>query len=265
MTASTHPLADAATMMRRSLRHALRFPAMTIGVVGTPIIMLLLFVGVLGGTLDAGLGSTSKSGGYIGYVAPGIIVVTVASGCMATAVAVCVDTTEGIANRFRTMAISRACLLTGHVAGSVIQTMVSTALVIGVALLMGFRPTAGPVEWMAAIGLLALLTLALTWLAVAIGLMSKTPTSASNTPLLIMFLPFIGSAFVPPGSMPAAVRWFAQYQPFTPVIETIRGLLMGTPIGNGAMIALAWCMATALVGYLWAKALFARDPAHPAH
>jgi ABC-2 type transport system permease protein len=170
------------------------------------------------------------------------------------------DMTEGIVARFRTMAISRASVLTGHVVGSVIQTLLGMAVVIGVALLIGFRPTAGPVEWIAATGILTLLVLALTWLSVALGLVSKSVEAASNAPMPLILLPFLGSGFVPTESMPVGLRWFAEYQPFTPVIETLRGLLLGTPIGNSAILAIAWCAGITLVGYLWAKKLFNRDP-----
>jgi ABC-2 type transport system permease protein len=233
---------------------------MTLVSVLTPIVILLLFVGILGDTLGAGLGPAA-AGGYVNYVAPGVILMTVASGCLSTSVSVCVDMTGGIINRFRTMAISRASLLTGHVIGSMIQTVISTALVIGVAVLLGFRPTAGLLEWVAAIGMLVLVAFALTWLAVLIGLVSKTPESASNTPLLIQFAPFISSAFVPTDSMPAGVRWFAENQPFTPIIETTRGLLLGTPIGGSAAIAVAWCVGIALAGYMRARVVFDRPRA----
>jgi len=259
MSALGYAMTDSATMLRRNLRHALRYPSLTLAGVLTPVIILLLFVGILGDTLGSGLG---RMGGgvasYVDYVAPGIILMTVAGGCMATAVAVCVDMTGGIINRFRTMAISRASVLTGHVVGSMIQTLISTALVIGVAVLLGFRPTAGPLEWFGAIGLIVLLTFALTWVAVLIGLVSKSPESASNTPLLIQFAPFVSSAFVPVDSMPSGVRWFAEHQPFTPIIETVRGLLMGTPVDGNAAIAVAWCVAFALFGYLGARAVFTR-------
>jgi len=257
MSTLTYTLTDSATMLRRTLRHALRYPAMLAASLGVPVILLLLFAGLLGRTLGAGING-GHSGGYIEYVAPGIILMGVASGCMSTAVAVCVDLTEGIINRFRTMAISRASLLTGHVVASMIQTTVSTALVVGVALLMGWRPHGGPLQWLAAIGLLELLAFGLTWLAVAIGLKSKTPEAASNTPMLIQFLPFLGSAFVPTASMPAGVRWFAEYQPFTPVNETLRGLLNGGPVGHDAMIAVAWSVGIMVVGYAWARAIFRR-------
>jgi ABC-2 type transport system permease protein len=252
-------LADSATMSRRTLRHLLRYPAMTVGTLGVPVILLLLFVGLLGRTLGAGLNGGHGGGSYIGYVAPGIILLAVASGSMATAVSVCVDMTEGITDRFRTMAISRAALLTGHVVAGVVQTTISTALVVGVAVAMGFRPTAGPLQWLAAIALLELLALALTWLSVGIGLISKTPEAASNTPMLVQFLPFLGSAFVPTGTMPAGVRWFAEYEPFTPITETVRGLLTGTAIGHHAIVSLAWCIGILLVGYTWSRSQFDKD------
>jgi ABC-2 type transport system permease protein len=261
MSTASYPVADSATMLRRNLRHALRYPSVTIGTVAVPVLILLLFVGLFGHTLGAGLARASGGISYIDYVAPGILAMTVASGAGSTAVSVCTDMTGGIMNRFRTMAISRSSVLIGQVAGGFIQTMISVALVIGVALLMGFRPTAGPLEWATAIGFLALVALAITWLAVAIGIVAKSPVNASNTPLLIQFLPFISSAFVPTASMPAGVRLFAEYQPFTPVIKTLRGLLMGAPIGNGALIAVAWCAGITLAGYLWARVAFERGGA----
>ncbi len=262
MSTLYYTVTDSATMLRRSLRHMLRYPSMTLLVIGTPVILLLLFTYVFGATLGAGIGALS--GGrtaYVNYVAPGIILLTVAMAAQGTAISVAMDTTEGIIARFRTMAISRASVLTGHVLGWMIQTMLSLAVVIGVALLMGFRPSAGPFAWIAAIGLLAMVTFALIWLSVALGLVSKSVETASNLPMFLMLLPFLGSGFVPTGSMPAVVRYFAEFQPFTPVIETLRGLLMGTPIGNSAILAVAWCAAITLVGYVWARALFNRDPA----
>ncbi|MFC8914163.1 ABC transporter permease [Streptomyces sp. NPDC057116] len=259
MTTLSYAARDARTMLRRNLKHALRYPSMTVSVVVMPLIILLLFTYVFGGALGTGIGPTVPGGtDYIDYVAPGVILMAATSGAVATAVSVCVDVTEGIVNRFRTMAISRASFLTGHVVGSVIQTMVSIAVVIGAALLMGFRPNATPVEWVAAAGVLALLTLALTWLSAGIGLVARTPETASNIPMPMTFLPFLGSAIVPPESMPTGLRWFAEYQPFTPAIETLRGLLMGTEIGNSGLVALAWCVGLSLAGYLWARAVFHR-------
>jgi len=261
MSTLTYAVRDSATMLRRQLRHMLRYPSMTLQLVGMPIVFLLLFVYVFGGTLGAGLGG--PSGGraeYLEYVTPGILLMTVATACTGTAISVAMDMTEGIIARFRTMAIARASVLTGHVVGSLIQTMLSIAVVIGVALLIGFRPTAGLVEWAAATGVLALISLALTWLSVALGMVTKSVESASNLPTPLVFLPFLGSGFVPTDSMPVGLRWFAEYQPFTPVIETVRGLLLGTPIGNSAVIAIAWCAGITVVGYLWAKKLYNRDP-----
>lgn len=260
MSTLSYALSDSATMLRRNLLHARRYPSMTISVVAIPVIFLLLFVYVLGGTLGAGLAGPAGDDAYINYVAPGILIMAAAAGAGSTAVAVSVDMTEGIINRFRTMAIARASVLTGHVVGSVIQTLLSVALVIGVALLVGFRPSAGPADWVAAIGLLTLLIFALTWLSVGIGLVTKGPEAASNVTIPLQLLPFIGSAFVPTDSMPAGLRWFAENQPFTPMIETLRGLLLGTPIGSSGPLAVAWCGAIALTGYLWARAVFNREP-----
>ncbi len=262
MSTLSYTVSDSATMLRRNLRHMRRYPSLTLLLIGMPIIFLLLFVYVFGGTLGAGLGSVS--GGrvaYVNYVAPGILLMTVAAASQGTAILVAKDMTEGIIARFRTMAISRASILTGHVLGSMIQTMLGIAVVIAVALLTGFRPTAGPLAWIGAIGLLALFTLALTWLTVALGLVAKSVETASNTPMFLTLLPFLGSGFVPTGSMPTGLRWFAEYQPFTPVNETLRGLLLGTPIGNSAVLAVAWCVGITLVCYIWALKLYSRDPA----
>lgn len=254
-------VSDSATMLRRNLLHMRRYPSVTLFLVGMPIVFLLLFVYVFGATLGAGLGGSGGRSAYLAYVVPGILLMAVAGGATGTAISVAMDMTEGIIARFRTMAIARAAVLTGHVVGSVIQTMLGMAVVIGVALLIGFRPTAGPVEWIAAIGALTMITFALTWLTVALGMVAKSVESASNLPMPLSLLPFLGSGFVPTGSMPAELRWFAEYQPFTPVIETLRGLLTGSPIGNSAVLAVAWCVGITLVGYLWAKKLYNRNPA----
>lgn len=259
MSTLSYTVSDSATMLRRNLLHMRRYPSVTFFVIGMPVVFLLLFVYVFGGTLGAGLGRSGGRGEYLAYVVPGILLMAVAGGATGTAISVAMDMTEGIIARFRTMAISRAAVLTGHVIGSVIQTMLGMAVVIGVALLIGFRPTAGPIEWIAAIGVLAMITFALTWLSVALGMVTKSVEAASNLPMPLILLPFLGSGFVPTDSMPSGVRWFAEYQPFTPVIETLRGLLMGTPIGNNGLLAIAWCVGITLVGYLWAKKLYNRD------
>ena len=260
MTALALAAGDSATMLRRNLRHALRYPAMTLSTIGMPVVVLLLFTYAYGSALGAGIGGMA-AGSYIDYVAPGIILMAATSGAVATAVAVCSDMTEGIMGRFRTMAISRTSVLTGHVLGSMIQTLISIAVVVGIAIAVGFRPSAGPAAWLGAIGLLVLVTFALTWLSVAFGLVAKNVESASNAPLPLLFLPFLGSAIVPADSMPAGLRAFAEHQPFTPIIETLRGLLLGTPTGDSAVVAVAWCAGLTLLGFLWARRAFAREPA----
>jgi ABC-2 type transport system permease protein len=261
MSTASHALQDSATMLRRNLRRTLRYPVAPAATVGIPIVFLLLFVFVFGDTLGAGLaGASGGRGDYLDYVTPGIVVLAAAGAAQAVAIAVAMDMTEGIVARFKTMAIARVSVLTGHVVGSLIQTLIAMAVVIGIALLLGFGPTAGPLEWLDAAGLLALLTFALIWLAVALGMVTKSVEAASNLPMPLLLLPFLGSGFVPTDSLPAGMRWFAENQPFTPIMETLRGLLMGTPIGDSAVQAVAWCIAIALGGYLWAKRLFNRDP-----
>ncbi|BFU45258.1 ABC transporter permease [Krasilnikovia sp. MM14-A1004] len=255
-----HPLRDSATMLRRNLKRMLRYPSMTVMLVGMPVVFLLLFVYVFGGTLGAGLGAADGRAAYANYVTPAIILMTITATVQGTAISIAMDMTEGIIARFRTMHIARVSVLTGHVLGSVIQAMVGLAIVIGVAVLVGFRPTAGPVGWLATAGFLMVVAFALVWLAVALGQVSKSVETASNLPMPLVLLPFLSSGFVPTDSMPAGVRWFAEHQPFTPIIETLRGLLLGTPIGNHAWIALAWCAGIGLGGYLWSKRLFNREP-----
>jgi ABC-2 type transport system permease protein len=261
MSTLTYAVADSATMLGRQVRHMLRYLSMTLMLVGMPIVLLLLFVYVFGGTLGAGLGG--PDGGreqYLEYVLPGILLIAVALGATGTAISVAMDMTEGIIARFRTMAIFRPAVLTGHVLGSMLQTMLSLAVVTAVAVLIGFRAGATPVEWLATVGVLAAITFAFTWLCVAFGMAAKTVEAASNLPQPLVFLPFLGSGFVPTESMPAGLRWFAEYQPFTPMMDTVRGLLLGTAIGSSGVVALAWCAAITLASYLWARKLYNRDP-----
>ena len=261
MSTLSFALRDSATMLRRDVRHSLRnLPMTLISGLLVPIILLVLFVYVFGGAVGAGQGGVLHGGAYIDYLAPGIIIMTVVSGGATTAINLVMDMNEGIIARFRTMAIFRASVLTGQVLGSLIRTMISVGLVTGVALLMGFRPTVGPVAWIAALGVIALFTFALTWMSVVFGLVGKTPAGANSLSLIFQLLAFTSSAFVRPDSMSGGVRWFAEYQPFTPVIDTVRGLLLGTPIGNSAVLAVAWCAGLTLVGYLWARAVYNRDP-----
>jgi ABC-2 type transport system permease protein len=225
-----------------------------------PVIFLLLFVYVFGGALGAAA-SGAAHGNYVNYVVPGLVAMTTATGAVGTSTSVSVDMTEGIVTRFRTMAIFRPAFLIARVIASMLQTLVSIGLVIGVALVMGFRPAGGPAAWLGAVGILALISFALTWLAVAFGLTAKTLDAASNAPFPLILLPMIGSGIVPTDSMVPGVRQFAEYQPFTPVIETVRGLLMGTPVGSNWIIAVAWCLVITVAGYLWAVRAFNRDRA----
>jgi ABC-2 type transport system permease protein len=248
-------------MLRRNLRHALRYPTVTLLVIGIPVILLLLFVYVFGSTLGAGLGVPSGGrSAYVNYVVPGILLLAVTGQAQGTAISVAMDMTEGIIARFRTMGIARGSVLTGHVLGSTIQTMLGLVVVVGIAVLIGFRPDAEPVEWFAVVGVLAMTTVALTWVSVGLGLFPKSVEAASNLPMPLMLLPFLGSGFVPTESMPAGLAWFAEHQPFTPIMETLRGLLLGTAIGDSALLAAGWCLVLALVGYRWSLKLYNRDP-----
>lgn len=273
MSTRTHAIRDSVTMLRRQLKHVLRYPSVMVLLIGMTVVFLLLFVYVFGDTMGNGLGSGRGSGlanglgapaggreAYANYIAPGILVMAVVAAVQGTAISVAMDMTEGIVTRFRTMAISRASVLTGHVLGSLLQTLVGLVVVIGVAILVGFEPNATAVEWLAAAGFFVLFSLAMIWLSVALGLVSKTVEGASNLPLPLIVLPFLSSGFVPAESMPAGLRWFAENQPFTPIIETVRGLLTGTEIGSSGGIAVAWCVGIALASYLWARKLYNRDP-----
>lgn len=254
-------VADSATMLRRDLRRLRRYPSLTFFIAVIPIVFLLLFVYVLGGTLGAGLGAVAGAREeYTAYVVPGILIIAVAGAATGTAIVVAMDMTTGLISRFRTMAIARGAVLTGHVLGAVIQTMLAVALVVAVAVIIGFRPTTGPLEWLAALGLLALSSFAVTWLAVALGLVANSVETASNLPMPLTLLPFLGSGFVPTSTLPDPLKVFAEVQPFTPIIETLRGLLLGTPIGDKGLIAVAWCVGISLVGYLWALRLYDRTP-----
>jgi len=258
----SYAIQDSATMLRRNLRHAQRYPTILAFTIAIPLVLLLLFVYVFGATLGAGLpGVSGGRSEYLNYVTPGILLITVAGVPQGAAISVAMDMTEGIINRFRTMAIARVSVLTGHVLGNFIQTMIALAVVTAVALALGFRPTASPLDWVAAIALLGLVSFALIWLGVAMGLFAKGVETASNLPLPLIMLPFLGSGFVPTDTMPGGLRWFADNQPFTPIMDTLRGLLTGTPTDDSAIIlAIAWSIAIALAGYLWATRLFNRDP-----
>ena len=271
---TTHALSDSATMLRRRLRRMRRYPSLTLFIAGIPVVLLLLFVYVFGGTLGTGLGAPGPQtapgvpaaasmgrDAYVAYVVPGILLLTIVGAAQGTAISVAMDMTAGIIARFRTMAITRVAVLAGHVVGSVVQALLATALVLVVAVMIGFRPTTAPAAWLAAGGLLVLAALGIGWLSVALGLVSDSVETASNLPMFLMLLLFLSSGFVPTASMPGPLGWFAEHQPFTPIIETLRGLLLGTPIGDDGWIAVAWCLVLSLAGYLWARRLYERVPA----
>jgi ABC-2 type transport system permease protein len=257
----THVIADAITMLRRNLLHMIRYPGLSVFTIGGPVVILLMFVFVFGGTLGAGLPGVDSTGGraaYLAYVMPGILAITIAGTAGGTATTVSMDMTEGITARFRSMAISRAAVLAGHVLGNTIQAIIAVALVLGVGVLIGFRPTAAPGEWLATAGLLTLLAFAITWFAVGMGMQARSVETASNLPLLLVLLPFLGSGFVPTESMPAGLAWFAEYQPFTPLVEALRGLLLGTTLEWNAVLAVAWCIVITVIGYVWSMVLYER-------
>ena len=260
-SASPSLVRDSLTMLRRNLRHMQRYRSLILFIAGIPVVFLLLFVYVFGGALGAGLGGGGGAReAYIAYVVPGVLVMALAGGAQGTAISIAMDMAEGIVARFRTMPISRASVLVGHVIASVIQTALATVIVAAVAILIGFRATTGPLEWLGAAGLLALATLAVTWLALGLGMAAGSVETASNSPMFLTILPFLGSGFVPTSTMPGPLRWFAENQPFTPIIETLRGLLMGTPFGDRGLVAVAWCIAISVLGAIWAIRLYERGP-----
>ncbi|HEY8983023.1 MAG TPA: ABC transporter permease, partial [Streptomyces sp.] len=228
---------DCTTMLRRNLLHARRYPSLTLNLLLTPIMLLLLFVYIFGDTMSAGIGGGDRAD-YIAYIVPGLLLMTIGSTTIGTAVSVSNDMTEGIIARFRTMAIHRGSVIVGHVIGSVLQSVASVLLVGAVGVAIGFRSTdASVLEWLAAFGLLVLFATALTWIAVGMGLVSPNAEAASNNALPLILLPLLSSAFVPVDTMPGWFQPVAEYQPFTPAIETLRGLLLGTEIGNNGWLA----------------------------
>ncbi|MGW9129375.1 ABC transporter permease [Streptomyces sp. NPDC055681] len=260
MSALSLAVRDSNTMLRRNLLHARRYPSLTLNLLLTPVMLLLLFVYIFGDVMSAGIGGTDRSD-YIAYIVPGILMMTIGGTVIGTAVSVSTDMNEGIIARFRTLAIHRGSVLIGHVVGSLLQCITSVVLVGAVAVAIGFRSTgATPLEWLAALGLLALFSLALTWIAVGMGMASPNAEAAANSAQPLILLPLISSAFIPADTMPGWFQPIAEYQPFTPAIETLRGLLLGTEIGNNWWIAIAWCIGLAALGYRWSTTAFNRDP-----
>ncbi|MFJ2832795.1 ABC transporter permease [Streptomyces sp. NPDC087263] len=251
---------DSTTMLRRNLLHARRYPSLTLNLLLTPIMLLLLFVYIFGDVMSAGIGGADRSD-YIAYIVPGILMMTIGSTVIGAAVSVATDMSEGIIARFRTLAIHRGSVIIGHVVGSVLQVLASLVLVGAVAVAIGFRSTDATVlEWIAAFGLLALFALALTWIAVGMGMASPNAEAASNMAMPLILLPLLSSAFIPADTMPGWFQPIAEYQPFTPAIETLRGLLLGTEIGNNGWLAIAWCLALTVLGYFWSTSKFNSDP-----
>jgi ABC-2 type transport system permease protein len=245
---------DLRVMVRRATTLTIRNGDALLTSLALPIMLMLLFVYLFGGAIETGTE-------YVTYVVPGVIMLCASFGASLTAVAVTNDMTNGIMDRFRSMDIRGASVLGGHVAASTARNLVSTVLVLGVAFLIGFRPSASFVDWLAAVGLLVVAILALSWASAAVGLLAKTPEAASGFTFFVMFLPYPSSAFVPVETMPTWIHGFADNQPFTPLIESLRGFLLGTPVGNSPWIALAWCVGILVVSVLATGRLFRRRTA----
>jgi len=249
---TTHVARDTTVLLKRSLRHVLRSPDTIITTAVTPIAMLLLFVYVLGGAIEVG------DGDYVDYLLPGILLITVASGIAYTAFRLFTDVSGGIFERFQSMPIARSAVLWGHVLTSVVANLISLVLVVLVAVAMGFRSGAGVLAWLAVAGILVLFTLALTWLAVIPGLTAKTIDGVSGFSYPLVFLPFISSAFVPTEGMPGPVRWFAEHQPVTPIVDTLRDLYAEQPVGHEGWPAITWCVGLLLVAHALAMRTYRR-------
>jgi len=244
-------MSDSLVFVGRSVRHSTRSIDALVVAVLLPVLMLLLFVYVFGGALDTG-------GPYVNYVVPGIILLCAGYGSATTAVSVNADMTTGVIDRFRSLPIASSGVLTGHVAASVLRNLVSTVIVLGVALLIGFDPQASALDWLGVLGVLLAFMVAISWIAACFGLLAKSAEGAGAFSFAIMFLPYVSSAFVPTDTMPGALEWIGDRQPVTPIVETLRGLMLGTPIGDHAVIALAWCAGLSAVGIVSAGLLFRR-------
>ena len=242
---------DSAIMLRRNFKHILRNPVTVFNGALMPVVIMLMFVYVFGSAFSVGER-------YIQYAAPGMILLAITYGLSATAVSVSSDMAKGIINRFKAMNVSRGAVLTGHVVATVLSTSIAVVVIIGMAFALGFRSPATPLDWLGAIGIIAATAFAAAWFTVALGMAAKTPESAGLAVVPLILLPFLSSAIAPAAKMGQGVRQFAEYQPFTPIIESLRGLLAGTPSGGYAAAALAWCAGIALVGYLWSRATFSK-------
>jgi ABC-2 type transport system permease protein len=242
---------DSTIMLRRNFKHILRNPFTIVNGALMPVFIMLMFVYVLGNAFNVGEH-------YVEYATPGLVLLAITYGLSATAVSVNSDMTKGIINRFKVMNVSRGAVLNGHVVATMLGCLIATAVIIGMAFALGFRSSASPLDWLGVIGIIVATAFAAAWLTVALGIAAKTPESAGLTVIPLILLPFLSSAIVPADKMGQGVRQFAEYQPFTPIIESLRGLLAGAPSGGYTAAALAWCAGIALVGYLWALATFSK-------
>ncbi|MGH3317991.1 MAG: ABC transporter permease [Nocardioidaceae bacterium] len=253
-----NPLRDSWTMLRRNLRQMVRYKSLTLMLIGQPLVFLLLFVYVFGGTMGAGLPGGGGRADYLVFIMPAIMIITVASISLNTAYTIALDMEKGIIDRFRTMAIAKSAVLTGRVLGAVVLTVIAQVFVLAVGVLLGYRSEGTAFGWLGVAGLVLMMTLALTWFTVALGLSAPNAETASNTPMPLMFLPFLSSGFVPTDSMPAAIRWFAEYQPFTPMINTLRAWMSGAEAGLDAWLAFGWCALIGTLCFLWSRRLYAK-------
>ncbi|WP_431041549.1 ABC transporter permease [Streptomyces sp. P1-3] len=252
MSTMAASLEDFSTMLQRNFRHTLRNPTALFNAVLFPIIMMLMFVHVFGGSFDVG------DVDYIDYATPGVIMMTIGYGVSATAVAVNSDMSTGIINRFRVMDVSPTSVLTAHVIASMLRSLASITFIVLIALAMGFRPDASPLQWLGVLGVILLALFAIGWLTVALGLGAKTPENAGFAVVPLMMLPFLSNAFVETDNMGGGARQFAEYQPFSPITETLRGLFAGDPSASPAIQAVIWCVGLALLGFLLARSNFTK-------
>jgi len=240
---------DSVIMLRRNFKHTLRNPTVVLNAVLLPVVIMLMFVYMLGKAFNVGVS-------YVDYATPGMILLAVSYGLGATATSVNSDMTKGIINRFRVMDVSRGAVLTGHVVVTMLRSLIAIAAIIGVAFALGYHSSASFLDWLGVIGLIVVVGFAASWITVALGLAAKTPETAGLATVPLILLPFFSSAIVPADKMGAGLKQFAEYQPFTPIIETLRGLLAGTPSAGDTVAALAWSVGIGLVGYVWALSTF---------